>query len=176
MDFRAAVEEARRPKQLMFASDAAEFWKALYHELSADRLGLLGAITARAEAHVLRLSCIYATLDMSREVKLEHLVAASAVWSYVDQSCKFIWGDMIGDADADALRSALQSQPNGLSRTEVSNLFGRNLSAARIERALATLLRFGLARFESVSTSGRPAERWFAIKKTSETLNGSAKN
>jgi Protein of unknown function (DUF3987) len=165
MDFRTALDEARKPKQLMFAPDAAEFWRAIYHELSADRLGLLGAITARSEAHVLRLSCIYAALDRSPEVRLDHLVAASALWDYVDKSCKFIWGDAIGDPDADTLRAALQSQPNGLSRTEISNLFGRNISAARIERALATLLRFGLARFESVSTSGRPAERWFAIKR-----------
>jgi Protein of unknown function (DUF3987) len=166
MEFCAALDEARKPKQLVFAPAAADLWRAsLYHELSADRLGLLGAITARAEAHVLRLSCIYAALDRSREVKLEHLVAASALWAYVDQSCKFIWGDMIGDADADALRSMLQSQPNGLSRTEISNLLGRNLSAARIERALGTLLRFGLARFETIPTSGRSAERWFAIKK-----------
>jgi hypothetical protein len=38
--------------------------------LSRDRVGLLGAMTSRAEAHTLRLSCLYALLNRSTVVRV----------------------------------------------------------------------------------------------------------
>src|SRR3712207_8342266 len=46
--------------------------------------GLFGAVTGRAEAHVLRLSCLYAALDMSDTVTVTHLRAALALWRYCE--------------------------------------------------------------------------------------------
>ena len=61
-------------------------WESSYEGLTADRPGLWGAITSRAEAHVLRLSLIYAALDGSREISDAHVQAALAVWRFCDRS------------------------------------------------------------------------------------------
>jgi len=167
----AALEFARRGGQIELSAEARKIWSDIYHELSADRPGILGAITARAEAQVLRLAAVYATLDCSREIRGEHLIAAVALWTYSRQSAELIFKDALGDPDADAVLSALRSQPAGLSRTDINNLFARNLSAARIERALTTLLAHKLAEFSHEKTGGRPVERWRAVnKKTTKEI------
>ena len=42
---------------------ARQLWAEIYPELSEGKSGLVGALTARSEAQVLRLSCIYALLE-----------------------------------------------------------------------------------------------------------------
>jgi hypothetical protein len=124
---------------------------------------LWGSITARAEAHVLRLSLIYAALDGSPEVRVEHLTAALAIWQYCEDSARCIWGNSTGDDLADELLRIIQACPEGVTRKEIHDLTGRNRPADRLNRALAVLLRFGLVeRREVTDTGGRPAERWVA--------------
>jgi hypothetical protein len=164
-DLRSALDEARRPKRLEFDLPARETWARIYYKLTADRPGLLGHLTARAEAHTLRFACLYATLDKSPVIKIEHLKAAAAFWDYCEQSVQFIWGDLLGDCDADAILRALRAQPKGLTRTEINDLFARNLSANRLEAALAKLLQYGKARCEKPPNlgKGRPPQLWIAI-------------
>jgi predicted transcriptional regulator len=51
-----------------------------------------------------------------------------------------------------------------MSRNDIVDLFGRNLSRTRLERALALLVRAGLARrSQDHDTGGRPREVWHAI-------------
>ena len=49
----------------------------------------------------------------------------------------------------------------GMTRTDISYLFGRNKSADHINQALGLLLSLGRARREIEETGGRKAERWF---------------
>ena len=71
----------------MHRTEAAEQrWEAIYTELAEEKPGLLGAITARAEAQVLRLSCLYALLDKTDAVEVPHLEAAYALWRYCEDS------------------------------------------------------------------------------------------
>ena len=68
--------------------------------------------------------------------------------------------ERIVDAILDALRAAGSS---GLTRTEISNLFSRNVSASQITRALGELTRRRLAMQRRGDTSaGRPPEIWIA--------------
>jgi hypothetical protein len=163
--FRQALETSRRGGELSITKEAREIWVSIYESLTRSKPGLLGEILARAAAQVIRLSSLYAMLDSSREIGAKHLLAALAVWNYTEASARKLFGDLTGDADADAILSALRSQHEGLTRTEISNLFARNLSAARIERALNSLLGFELVRFEDDRSSGRKSTRWFAITK-----------
>jgi hypothetical protein len=48
---RSAAEQTRRVGEFQFDEPAAALWVRSYHELSADRPGLLGAMVARSEAH-----------------------------------------------------------------------------------------------------------------------------
>ncbi len=160
---RKAVEFARRVGEMKRDAEAQADWSTVYRALSSGRLGLLGAVTSRAEAQTMRLACIYALLDCSDVVKREHLEAALALWSYCERSAKFIFGDATGDPVADAILEKLRSEPLGLTRSEIYDVLGRHQSRERIARSLTSLAQVGLARFEKGDSGGRPLERWFAL-------------
>jgi hypothetical protein len=140
---------------------AEEAWRAIYSTLSAARPGLLGAITNRAEAHTLRLSVVYALLDRSAVIRREHLEAGLAFWGYAETSARLIFGDRLGDPIADTIEAALRAR-GPLTRTELRDLFHRNLSEARLEAALRLLVAAGRIRRGTRETGGRPAETWEA--------------
>ena len=145
---------------------ARDTWKSIYSELSAGQPGLLGAMTARAEAQVVRLALIFALLDHCTKIDTDHLMAAIAVWEYAAASTARIFGDSLGDPVADEILRALQQAgATGMTRTEIMNLFGRHKSVDRIGIALALLAVKGCARMESRRTGGRPVETWFSIRK-----------
>jgi hypothetical protein len=164
---RAAVDFARVQAVMKRDDDARKLWRDVYTALAEGKAGLLGAITARSEAMVARLSVIYALLDCSPCVRIEHLKAALAVWVYSEQSAAFIFGDALGDPTADEILQALrQAAEAGLTRTQVSNLFNRNRAAGEIGRALGVLRERGLARCiieKPQSDQGRSVERWQAV-------------
>jgi Protein of unknown function (DUF3987) len=162
-----ALVFARKGGQLTFDNEARELWKEIYPDLSAAKPGLLGAVVARAEAQVLRISCLYAALDSSLVITAKHLSAALAVWEYAEASANYIFSDHLGDPDADAILSALRASPTGLTKTEISALFGRNRNATQIDRALGVLVTAGRARpLEVIGPSGRRVSRWVAVEKT----------
>lgn len=142
--------------------EAKALWHSIYANLSEGNPGLFGAVTSRAEAQVMRLACIYALLDRSTEVRKVHLEAALAVWNYCEASARYIFGDALGDPLADTLLGVLRGHPQGLTRTEINNVLGRNRKSEDIERALLILSKLGLARMETQQTDGRPIERWYA--------------
>lgn len=96
----------------------------------------------RAEAHVVRLAALYATLDCDDQIALPHLEATLAVWRYSADSARWIFGDSLAEP----------------------HLFRRNKRAHEIDRAVAVLEEAGRLHRVSISISdgrGRPAETWF---------------
>ena len=162
-----AVTFARTCGRVTMTDAAAVAWGAAYGNLSADRPGLFGAATARAEAQTIRLALIYALLDSRDVIDTAHLNAAMAVWNYCDDSAAIIFGNAIGDPVADAIIEALEQTPNGMNRWDISNYLGRNRASDEITAALSLLRRLNRADCRMVPAAGggkRPAERWFAIK------------
>lgn len=159
----AALAFARTAGEITRDEEARALWCEIYEPLSEGKPGLAGALLARAEAHVMRLAMIYALLDRSPLIQAQHLLAAVALWDYVERSVYFVFGDDLGDPVADDLLRLLRSCPKGLTRNELRDYFSRHHSSDRIGRALGLLLQHRLARFERKETGGRPAERWFAV-------------
>jgi hypothetical protein len=158
----AALQTARRHTVIRRDAETNQMWEAVYPALTADRPGMLGAITARAEAQVLRLSLIYALLDGSSLIQRPHLESALAVWQYAEDSARLIFGDATGDPIADRVLSALRA--NGpMSQYELVDLFGRHLPGAKLNRALEALLAAGKVRSPRVETGGRPRTVWRAV-------------
>lgn len=156
------VDEVKRTNQ------ANTLWEEIYEALSVEAPGLLGSILSRAEAQVLRLSCIYALLDGGSLVEPVHLRAALSVWRYSEASAEHVYGNASGDPVADEIGAALhQAGSEGMTRTEVSARFGRHETSSRIGAALAALKLKGLVRLEREQTGGRPTERWFITSSTS---------
>ena len=104
-----------------------------YDELSRGEAGLAGAATARAEAHTVRVALLYALLDCSEAIRVEHLEAALAFWAYSAASARWVFGDSIGDPTADEIWAMARERHDGITRTEVSNLFSRNKKAREID-------------------------------------------
>jgi hypothetical protein len=154
--FAASVGEIRRDQQ------TREMWASVYPKLVAERPGLFGALTGRAEAQVMRLACIYALLDSSAVVNSSHLLAALAFWEGVEASVRYVFGDATGDPVADTILRALRTQ-GAMTQTGInSGLFGRNVQAGRIAQALGLLLEAGLVGSEPQETEGRAATLWRA--------------
>jgi hypothetical protein len=65
---------------------------------------------------------------------------------------------------ADKILCGLRGAPGGLTRTEISDLFGRNRRSEDIDRALILLKESALAGVKEETTAGRSAERWFALR------------
>jgi hypothetical protein len=137
---------------------ARALWAGVYPGLSEGKPGMLGAMTSRAEAQVLRLGMIYALLDGVSVVGRAHLKAALAVWDYCEASVRHVFGDSLGDPVADDILAALKANQDGLSRTEVYNLFGAHRRADSIQRAIGELMARGLISVETTETGGRPRE------------------
>jgi hypothetical protein len=162
--YQEVLEFARAlDRPMAWSDEAGEQWRAVYPTLSAGHPGLFGAVTARAEAHALRFACQYALLDCSAVIHPPHLRAALALWQYAEDSARVIFGDALGDRTADAILRVLRRTQGGLGRTELSDVFGRNLPASEIERALMVLLKSGKAARRFERTGGRPLERWEAM-------------
>jgi hypothetical protein len=169
-EFRLALRFARKEGagRVRFDAAAGRRWDTAYEEeLSTDRYGLAGAACARADAHTLRLSVLYALLDRESMIRPVHVEAALALWRYCEASARFVFGDSTGDSLADKVIGELRLTRDGLTRTEIRTLVGGRESEARIETALRLLERYGLARMEvETDTGGRPAERWFTAEAT----------
>ncbi len=156
-----ALRFASPPRQLTFDPEARERWIEVYGPLSRGEEGLLGAATRRGEAHVVRLAAIYATLDCAEQTTLAHLEAALAVWRYSLDSARWLFGDSLGDPTADEIWALAKDRPQGITRSEVRDLFSRNKKAREIDRALTVLEEAGrLTRASQSDGRGRPAERW----------------
>ena len=163
----SAIDRARTIRKVGMDDGAAKGWREIYHDLSEDHPGLLGALTARGEAQTVRLALIYALWDGKPQIELPHLLAASAVWTFCRASVEYIFGDALGDVTADTILAALKTAKDGLTRTEITNLFSRNVAANQIARALDELSRRGLAGYHKSASGGpgRPTETWFLTKR-----------
>lgn len=161
---RKALEFGKGAGEMRRDEEAKVLWAEVYEELSEGKPGLAWSLLARGEPHVMRLACLYAILDGVDKVMAHHLKAALAIWRYVEQSVLYVFGDSLGDPLADEILQLLRAAAGqGLSRTEISDAFGRNRSGDRIGRALGLLLEHKRARFERVDTAGRPGERWYLV-------------
>jgi hypothetical protein len=155
---------ARQVGRMKLSASFKELWPKEYSRLTAEHPGMFGAITSRAESHVMRLAMIYALLDRSTEIDAVHLKAALEVWRYCEDSVRYIFGTSLGDDTADTILQELRKQPDGLARTEISKLFHNNKEASEIKRALKMLERVGLAVCEQEETAGRKRETWFVAE------------
>jgi hypothetical protein len=162
-----AVAFARKVEVMVRDEQTRNLWDSIYADLSSGHPGVFGALTSRGAAHVTRFSMICALMDKSYFVRREHLEAALAIWTYCQDSVRFVFGDSIGDRVADSILTALRQNPAGMTVTDISiTVFRRNETAASIDRALKTLESLHMVRRELWTQSngkGRSADRWLAV-------------
>ena len=143
---KTAVLFAQSVREMVRDEAARNLWHEVYPELSEGKPGLVGAIISRSEAQVLRLSCIYALMDCSSVIQIEHLKAALALCQFCEDSVRWIYGEQTGNPDADQILAALQNAPDGLTLSEIhKKVFHNHKNAQEVEAALLFLDKQSLA-------------------------------
>jgi len=162
----ANLASARRAGEIRLDPAARGEWHDIYARLSEPHDGIVGSLCARAEAHVLRLGMLYALVDGATTIGVDHLQGGLALWDYSARSVTWGVRDATADPVAAQIHAALVASAEGLTRTQLRDLFGRNLPGARIDTALGALGAAGRARCHRAATAGRPAEIWTATEVT----------
>lgn len=167
---RRAIQQGRTVNAIDMTEKAKITWGAMYSELSADRPGLAGSLLGRAEANVMRRAALYAILDCQAQIDHDHLVASLAVFNYCEESVKTIFGNMTGDPIADKILQAVRNS-DGLTDTEISNLFKRHVPSNKLDRAKDSLCSYHLIACEDRGSLGRPARFWYSTAKKAKEAN-----
>lgn len=141
--------------------EAREHWNAVYKRLRhLDEIGV-----SKARGNSLRLAMIYALLDKSRIIRLEHQKAALAVWAYCEQSVRQIFNQQVLEKKVprlplyDRLLNVITSNP-GVQRQDLDRISPRPEVAPTLEQ----IWRDGKAhpRRERIDGKlGRTPERWY---------------
>jgi hypothetical protein len=158
----AAIAGARNLGEIGFSRKARLQWATEYELLSQHRPGLAGALLARGEAQVRRLSAIYSVLEGSPVIKRSHLRAALALWHYCEASTVFVFGGSSRSLLSEKILQMLRSAGQGVGRTEITQFLGGHHSSAALSAALGELLNRGVVEVVQVRTKGRSAEQYFA--------------
>lgn len=153
-----AFEHGRSAGCLRMDEPTRAVWGAGYGRLSEPADGLLGAVTSRAEAQVVRLALLYALLDCDTAIRLVHLHAALAVWHYCEASASVVFsGAATRSPLRDRIAAALQTAGR-MTRDEIRSVVGKHVSADAITTALEALGE--RVRKSQQPTGGRSAEVW----------------
>jgi len=157
----AALRQARTARQLRLDPAARELWHHAYRQLATephDRI--VAQITARAEAHTIRLALLYALTDGQRRIGVPHLTAALALQNYAARSAAWALADATGQPLAEQIHATLANSPAGLTRSQISDTLKHNQPAGEIDSALRALQTTGRATVTQIKTGGRPAQLW----------------
>lgn len=165
----AAIEFAKRTGVMRRDTDAAALWNGgIYEDLNRMGPSVLADLSVRGAPYVLRISCLFALLDLSPVVRPSHLLAALDVWRYCFESARYVFGSRLSDSIADRIWQALKEQPRGkgLSQSDIySDVLGGNVKSGKIRRALTDLAEWRLVTCERIDTGGRPADVWMARRR-----------
>ncbi|MDQ2897497.1 MAG: YfjI family protein [Actinomycetota bacterium] len=156
------LTHAQKAGHVHLHPDTREFWHDAYRQLARPLPGVLGQITARAEAHTIRLALTYALADGKRQISPLHLQAALALHDYSARSAAWALQGTTGQPLAEQIHTALRQTPAGLTRSQISDTLKHNQPAGQLDNALRALQAAGRATVTMIATGGRPAQLWTA--------------
>src|SRR5271166_2368758 len=157
---------SQMPRSLYWSEEAKEGWSKFYKSIKPGSQGIVGSIIARAHAHVLRLTMLYAVLDNSTLMEPQHLQAAIAFWEYCKRSAQWAFGENTGNKNADKIYWALQREPKGMTRTQIRlEVFDNHAPKTMLDLAFSDLVSASLAYSKNehdIIKADKPIQRWFA--------------
>lgn len=151
---------AQNIRSVAWSAEGQATWAEVYPNLSEGVPGHVGALLGRAEAQVGRLAALYALLDQKSEIDRCHIQSALAVWAHSEASVGWIFGgvDENSEEENKLLRGLVRSHQ--LTDSEISKLFGRNLTSHYLDKLKTGLERQGLAHYTTEMSGGRPVRIW----------------
>jgi hypothetical protein len=166
----ATLKHARHAGQVSLDDPAREQWHHAYRKLAAQpHDGIVAQITARAEAHVIRLALLYTLADGQHQIRQPHLTAALALQDYAARSAAWALTGATGQPLAEQIHAVLRQHPGGPTRSQISQALNHNQPAGQIDHALHALHAAGRATAAQIPTGGRPAQLWTAASPSTKT-------
>ena len=155
-----ALKFAKKPSHkitpIPFDSKARELWHAAYPHLMRPRVGKAADILARGAPQVRRIAVIYAVLDRSASVAVQHLQAALEFWGYCERSVTRIFGAGATDKFQEkVLESIIKGGEGGLTHYEVNRLLCGGRKKDEVSSALERLVSDGLVEVKPTKKGGR---------------------
>jgi hypothetical protein len=155
-----SLGRAKEIGRIIRSPAASVLWEETYEALELRPHTDASVVTDRASAQVLRLSCLYAVLDGSDVIDVQHLRAATALWRFAQDSAE----EIFNRPTSVATRISRALAPGRrMSRTEIRDMLGRDASQDEIEHALCHLRDTGVAFKRMEATAGRPREIWTGV-------------
>jgi hypothetical protein len=162
---KTAVAFTRNQKRVFMDRNARLMWERVYEDLSEGASGVVGAVTSRSEAQVIRLALLYAMLDCSEHIRTEHLKAGLALWDYAEASARHIFGGLSKE-QKQILTFLSGTDGAGANRSEINiRCFQSHRKADETMADLETLIKTG----QVVSGTGERTERYFLKSERSST-------
>jgi hypothetical protein len=159
-----AIAEARKTTLITLDGEATALWvDELYPELGAsdDDDQAWTECTRRAAPYCLRIAGLLAVLDGQRAVSKSCLAAAGALARYSAASARYVLEKQARDPRLDRIRRALTMAGDaGMTRTDISALFNRNLRKEILDALLDQLCADDEYEKTLIATGGRPAETY----------------
>jgi hypothetical protein len=163
-----ATFQTQRMTHLSWSAEGEAAWKEYYQKNRERKFsGLIDPFIRRSLAHTLRWTMGFCVLDGETAMRKEHLLAAIAIVEYSERSAQWIFGEKIGDKDADKIFWELDRHPEGMSLSEIyKEIFGGHHKATEIRMKLSLLREAGFVdfRLERSPRATKPTERWFSSR------------
>jgi len=169
--------EAARDRDLIGLDPGAErLWSdVIYRDLTGDEDEeemAWAEFTTRAPAYCLRVAGLLAVLSQdaselnrsdrygftSTHITTSHLTAAYALVRYSIDSAKFVLSTVHRDRSTDRLTRAIAASKDGLTRTEIRDLFGRHKTGEEVDVLVARLDLDPAYEVAYEHSGGRPRE------------------
>ena len=161
---RELVKKGRDVRKVPLTDEARDYWAdVVYGALSGAQPtdGALAQFTARATPYARRAAMLYALGDGAAAVDVAHLQSAYALICYSRATAAYVLGTGTGDARLDKVLAALDAAgAQGLTRSQVSDLFSRKLTKPQLDDLLTKVEAVpGVTRIQ-VKGAGRPTDVW----------------
>lgn len=158
----AALEAAQDAGALKRDYETETIWAEEYKRLTTRGETMTDALLSRAEAHVVRLSLLYALLDSSRVIRKEHLRAALAFWDYCEESVRYVFGDA-ADPDYSKILRKLEDGP--LTTGEIRRIvFGDHKSSEWVAEKMAALKELRKVRTGEKQLKTKTVDAWHLME------------
>jgi Protein of unknown function (DUF3987) len=155
------LTSARTKNQITLGQEAKTLWSGeVYDEMIScdDENAAYTPFIQRAAPYCRRIAALIAVLDGRTVAGKEDLASAAALVRYSIASAKYVLHRQARDPRLDKIRRAVDTSPDGLTRSEISALFSRNLSSTVLDELLTALTGDGEYEIITRATGGRPAE------------------
>jgi hypothetical protein len=142
LQFQEVVKFARGMKHVSMTDRARKWWNNNYARFEREGPdGLAGKMTTRASAHIRRIAMLYALIDLSDQIDVEHFQAAEKLWNYCEESALFIFSGITKEQLR--ILNWIEHRTTATSSQIREELYHRHQKAAEIKADLGQLVQAG---------------------------------